>query len=327
MERIRVYEFGGPEVLKLEDAPDPDPLTNEVVIQVKAAGVNPYDTYMRAGAYGSRNPDLPYTPGSDAAGVVWALGSEVKSISVGDRVYTTGTISGAYAGMAVCNRSQLHPLPPSASFSQGAALFVPYATAYRSLFQLAHAKAGETVLIHGASGGVGIAAVQWARAAGLTVIGTAGSEKGLELIRAQGAHHAVNHLSTEHHPEIMEITKAKGVDVILEMLANKNLGVDLKLLAERGRVVVIGSRGEVQIDPRDVMVRGATIKGMLLWATPESDLEVIFEAIDSGLKTGILRPVIGLELPLAAASEAHRRVMEPGALGKIVLLPGSDQNS
>jgi NADPH:quinone reductase len=321
MKRIRVYEFGGPEVLKFEEADDLQPAAGEVLVRVKAVGVNPYDTYMRSGGYGARNPALPYTPGSDAAGVIEAVGPDVTGVAVGDRVYTARTISGAYAELALCKAEQVHPLPERVSFAQGAGIYVPYATAYRSLFQLAHAEPGETVLVHGASGGVGIAAVQLARAAGLKIIGTAGSEKGLKLIKDEGAHYAIDHSTTNYQQEILDQTNGAGVDVILEMLANVNLGHDLRMLAQHGRVVVIGSRGDVEITPRDLMGRQASIIGMYLWGVSEREEKSIYAALNAGLEAGTLRPIVGLELPLASASEAHRRIMEPGSFGKIVLVP------
>jgi NADPH2:quinone reductase len=321
MKRISVYEFGEPEVLKLEEASVPSPGRGEVVLRVKAAGVNPYDAYMRAGAYGARNPSLPFTPGSDASGLVESLGADVTDLAVGDRVFTTGTITGAYAEFALCTRAQVHPLPPRLSFAQGAGVWVPYGTAYRALFQLAQAKPAETVLVHGASGGVGVAALQWARASGNTIIGTAGSEKGRELVKAEGAHHVFDHQSPDYLDAILAVTKGVGVDVILEMLANVNLGNDLKLLATFGRVIVIGSRGDVQITPREIMSRQASIIGMILWNTPDKEALSIHSALKAGLETGFLRPLVGLELPLASAAEAHRRVITGGAFGKIVLLP------
>jgi NADPH:quinone reductase len=320
MKRIRVYEFGGPEVLKFEDADGFTPQAGEVVVRVHAAGVNPVDTYMRSGAYGARNPKLPFTPGTDAAGVVESVGPGVSDLAVGDRVYTSGTISGAYAELALCTRAQVHALSLRASFAQGAGLYIPYGTAYRALFQLGEAKAAETVLVHGASGGVGIAAMQWARAAGMTVMGTAGTPAGLDLIRREGAQHAFNHGAANYREEILAGTQGRGVNLILEMLANVNLGHDLQLLATGGRVMVIGSRGPVEINPRDAMAREACIRGVLLWNTSEGDAASIHAAVYAGLEAGTLRPSVGSELPLAAAAEAHRRVMEPGALGKIVLL-------
>jgi NADPH2:quinone reductase len=230
-------------------------------------------------------------------------------------------LSGAYAEFAVCKVDQVHPLPEHTTFSQGAGIYVPYATAYRALFQLAGAKPGETVLVHGASGGVGIAAIQWARAAGLKVIGTAGTDDGLRLIKDQGVEHAFRHDSADYQERIREVKAGGGIDVILEMLANVNLSHDLNMIARRGRVVVIGSRGEVQINPRDIMTREATVMGVLIWLTPSADASEIFAAIDAGLRNGTLQPVVGTELPLADAAESHRRVMAPGASGKIVLIP------
>jgi NADPH2:quinone reductase len=319
VKRIRIYEYGGPEVLKLEEADDPRPKTGEVLIRVKAAGVNPYDTYMRSGNYGARTPKLPFTPGSDAAGIVEAIGEDVTDIAVGDRVYTTGTLTGAYAELALCKRSQVQPLPGEINFPQGAGIFVPYATAYRALLRIARAAPPEGVLIHGASGGVGLAAVQFAHAAGLSIIGTASTDEGLQLIRQQGAHHAINHHAPNHLQEVLNITDGRGVDVILEMLANVNLDNDFKMLATGGRVVVIGSRGNIEITPRDLMQREASVTGMMLWNTAESELAIVHRAILAGLKNGSLHPIIGLEVPLAATAQAHRRVMEPGAHGKVVI--------
>ncbi|HEX4153790.1 MAG TPA: NADPH:quinone reductase [Steroidobacteraceae bacterium] len=321
MKRIRVDAFGGPEVLVMEEAGDPRPGAHEVLIRVKAAGVNPYETYARAGTYGARNPKLPYTPGSDAAGVVEAVGEGVVDLSPGERVFTMGTLTGSYAELALCERARVQILPDNTSFAQGAGLFVPYVTAYRALFQLARIAAGETLLVHGASGGVGIAALQFARAAGLTVIGTAGSERGLELVARQGAHHAVNHHTEGYQQRILDRTEGRGADAILEVLANVNLGSDLKMLAAGGRVVVIGSRGDATITPRDLMARDASIMAMTLWNVPTEGLRRIGCAIRAGLEQGFLHPVVGMELPLAQAAEAHRRVAAPGAFGKTVLVP------
>jgi NADPH:quinone reductase len=286
MNAIQVSQFGGPEVLQINDVEVPKPQQHEVLVRVRAAGVNPYDTYMRSGAYGARNPALPYTPGSDAAGTVESVGPDGADLQVGDRVYTTGTLSGAYAEFALCKIDQVHSLPEQVSYSQGAGIYVPYASAYRSLFQLAHVKPGETVLIHGASGGVGVAAIQWARAAGLKVIGTAGSDKGLRLITDQGVHQSFNHTSVNYQKGILEATLGRGVDVIIEMLANVNLGQDLKMLAHRGRVVVVGSRGDVEITPRDLMAREATIMAVLIWSAPANEASETYAAIDAGLRNG-----------------------------------------
>jgi NADPH2:quinone reductase len=319
MKAIRVHQFGGPEVLKLEETPDLRPGPREVLVRIKAIGVNPVDTYRRSGSH----PDLtlPYTPGSDAAGVVERVGEGVRRFKPGDRVYTAGTLTGAYAEAALCEEAQIHLLPKQISFEQGGAIGIPYATAYRALFQKARAVPGETVLIHGATGGVGLAAVQLARAAGLVVIGTGGSPKGRDLAAEQGAHHVVDHHAPGYLDQIAALTEGRGVDIILEMLANVNLGKDLKRVAERGRVVVIGSRGPVEINPRDAMNQEVTILAMLLFNATAEERAEVHAALGAGLESGTLRPVIGRRFPLAEAARAHEAVMAPGAYGKIVLIP------
>jgi NADPH2:quinone reductase len=321
MKAIRIHEFGDPEVLRLEEVPEPQPSPGEVLVRVSAIGVNPVETYIRAGLYPQKHP-LPYTPGTDAAGLVEAVGAGVSRWRVGARVYTSWTISGAYAEKTLCRESQVHPLPEPVSFAQGAAVNVPYSAAYRGLFQRAGAIAGEVVLVHGASGGVGLAAVQLARAAGLTVIATAGTERGRTLAAAEGAPHILDHHRPDHLEQVLALTAGRGVDVILEMLANVNLGKDLKVLAPGGRVVVIGSRGPVEIDPRDTIGREASILGMYIWNATEKETASLHAALGAGLANGTLRPVVGRELPLAEAARAHTAVMEPGAYGKIVLIPG-----
>jgi NADPH:quinone reductase len=320
MKRIRVYECGKPEVMVLEDAPDLKPEAGQIVVQIRAAGVNPMDTYMRAGGQGYA-PNLPYTPGVDAAGVVAAIGAGVTGITVGEHIYCAGTLTGAYAEQALCTPAQIHPLPEQVSFAQGAAVSIPYATAYRALFHRANAKPGETVLIHGASGGVGIAAVQLASASGMNVLGTAGTVPTCQLVLAQGASHVVNHKDPEHVRQVLELTKGQGVDVILEMLSNVNLGFDLTMLAKSGRVVVIGSRGDVQITPRELMRRDAAILGMVIMNATPAEFASIHAYLVAGMKNKTLRPVIGKELPLAEAAQAHHLVIESSAFGKIVLIP------
>ncbi|MGA9210923.1 MAG: NADPH:quinone reductase [Terriglobales bacterium] len=319
MKAIVVREFGGPEVLKLEEIPTPRPAAGQVLVRIHAAGVNPYDTYMRTGTYAIK-PPLPYTPGSDGAGVIEAIGEGVHKVKPGARVYVAKTVTGAYAEYALALESQVHPLPAKITYAQGAGVWVPYGTAYHALFQATRARAGEILLVHGASGGVGLAGVQIARALGLMVLGTAGTEKGLELVKREGAHHVFNHTQSGYVEEILKATKGIGVDLVLEMLANVNLGQDLKLLAPQGRVVVIGSRGDVSISPRDLMTRRASIHAFTLWGITEAEEKEIHAGLMAGLENGTLRPIVGKELPLAEAGRAHKEVMEPGAFGKIVLL-------
>src|SRR5215470_12193378 len=319
MKAIFVRQFGGPEVLKLEEVPAPKASAGQVLVRIHAAGVNPYDTYMRAGTYPLK-PPLPYTPGSDGAGVVEAVGERVKTVRANDRVYTGRTASGSYAEYALALEEEVHSLPAKVDFKQGAGIWVPYGTAYHALYHQAMAHASETVLVHGASGGVGIAAVQIGRAIGLRVLGTAGTPRGLEIAKREGAHTVFDHRKAGYQDEILQATGNRGVDIILEMLANVNLPHDTKLLANNGRVIVIGSRGEVTINPRELMGRRASIRGFTLWGITPTEEADIHAGIFAGLENGTLRPVVGRELPLAEASRAHREILEPGSAGKIVLI-------
>jgi NADPH2:quinone reductase len=319
MKAIQVHKFGGPEVLEIHEIPTPQPGPGQTLVRVRAAGVNPYDTYMRNGTYAIK-PPLPYTPGSDAAGTVEAIGEGVKKFKAGHRVYTAKTLTGAYAEYALADESQLYALPEKISFAQGAGLWVPYGTAYTALHHHAKARAGETLLVHGASGGVGTAAVQIARGIGMTVMGTAGTARGMDLVKKEGAHHVFDHTKAGYAEDILKATGGRGINVVLEMLANVNLATDMKLLAIEGRTIVIGNRGEITINPRELMARRASVRGFTLWAATEVECAEIHAAIAAGLENGTMRPIVGKELPLKDAAQAHQEVMAPGAFGKIVLV-------
>lgn len=323
MKAIIVGRFGGPEVMRIEEVADPVPGEGQVLVRLHAAGVNPVDTYIRSGQY-AQAAHLPYTPGLDGAGVIESVGPGVAHRQVGDRVYVAWSLTGTYAEKVLCTEAQTHPLPKGISYGQGAAIGVPYGAAYRALFQKARAVGGETVLVHGASGGVGVAALQLARAAGLRVIATVGTDKGRELVLREGAHAVLDHHKAGHLAQTKELTCGAGVDIILEMLANVNLGDDLGALAQGGRVVIVGSRGRVEIDPRDAMSREGVIIGMTLFSASERELGSMHAAFVAGLENGTLRPVVSRELPLADAALAHHEVMETSTLGKIVLIPNLD---
>jgi NADPH:quinone reductase len=318
MKAIIVREFGAPEVMRIEETADLQPAENQILVRVRAAGVNPVDTYIRSGTH-AQKPSLPYTPGKDAAGIVEAVGANVTKFKTGDRVLTADSITGTYAEFCLCEEKHLIRLPENVSFAQGAGVFVPYATSYRALFQKAKAESGETVLIHGASGGVGTAATQWAKNAGLKVIGTASSEDGRRLVKEQGADFVFDHSQENYLKEILEANGGAGVEIILEMLANANLVKDFDVLAKYGRIVVIGNRGSLDFNPRLTMGKDAIIYGMSLFNAPESEMREIHRAIFEGLKQGFLNPVVGKTFPLEKAVEAHRAVIEEKAFGKIVL--------
>ena len=320
MKAIRVHKFGGPEVMQIEEVPTPKPAPGQVLVKIHAAGVNPADTYARTGNYAVL-PPLPYTPGTDGAGVIESTAEGVSKVRTGDRVYLAKNLTGSYAEYALALESQVYRMPDKISFAQGAGIFIPYGTAYHAIVHEAKTRASESVLVHGASGGVGIAAIQFLRAMGCTIFGTAGTAKGLSLIEREGAHLSFDHSKPDYKEQILKATAGKGVDVILEMLANVNLGADLKLLAPYGRVIVIGSRGDVTITPRDLMARRASVRAFTLWAVTEAESADLHAAIYAGLENGTLRPVVGSELPLKEARQSHIDVMKSGAHGKIVLVP------
>jgi len=318
MKAIRAHSFGGPEVLTFDDLPDPVPGADEIVFDMRAAGVNPADTYMRNGTY-AIVPPLPYIPGGDAAGIVSAVGANVTAFKVGDKVFAGTALSfdltGCYSEKIVRKASEVLPLPANVSFAQAAAFGVSYTTAHYALFQRGGAKRGETVFIHGASGSVGTAAIQLAKRAGLRVIGSAGTVKGLALILAEGADEAVDHTQ----PNYLEAMKSP--DLILEMLANVNLAADMNVVAKYGRIVIIGNRGEITVNPRVAMMKELDIRGIALWNATAEQMGPVMRDILDGVADGSLRPIIGREMKLADAAAAHVAVLQPGAHGKIVLVP------
>ncbi|XP_067662367.1 quinone oxidoreductase-like isoform X2 [Haliotis asinina] len=320
MRAIRVTEFGGPEVLKVQnDVPIPQPKASEVLIKVSAAGVNPVDTYVRSGVYAAK-PALPYTPGMDVAGVVQDVGADVKKFKKGDRVYSMRTSSGGYAEFTTVEEKYIGRLGDSITFEQGAGIGVPYYTAYRALFLRGETRPGQTVLVHGASGGVGTAAVQIAKSRGIRVLGTAGSPEGVEAVKKNGADLVFNHREEGYIQKIMDATGGEGPDVILEMLANVNLEKDLSMIKLHGRIVNIGSRGPAEINARATMAKECIITGVMLLISSDADWNEMHAAFEAGMSQGWLRPIVGKEFPLEKAAETHDLIINTkSAQGNIVL--------
>ena len=303
MKAIIVQDFGGPEALQIQTVPDPKAGNGEVVVKLHAAGVNPVETYQRAGTPPYNNTELPWTPGSDGAGEIVAIGEEVFDWKIGDRVWVYAPRgNGTYAEMIACKADQVHRLPDNVSFEAGAAMGVPYATAHRALFGKAGAKGGEVVFIHGASGGVGTAAIQLANRAGLAVAGSASDE---EFIEKVGAKYTFNHNQDGYMSDALGATCGRGFDIILEMKAGENLGKDAEVLAPFGRIVVIGSGGPVEINSRDWMGKDATVMGMTLFNVNGAQLKEIHADLIDGLQSGQLRPIIDQKFALADAAKAH----------------------
>ncbi|XP_013410163.1 zeta-crystallin-like isoform X1 [Lingula anatina] len=320
MRAIRVNEFGGPEVLVLaKDVPIPKPGKCQVLIKVAAAGINPVDTYIRTGTH-TVKPPLPYTPGMDVSGIVEELGEEVTKFKKGDHVYTVRTASGGYAEYAVADDRTTFKLHKNLEFTQGACVGVPYFTAYRALVIRGSAKPGETVLVHGASGGVGLAACQIAKNLGLQVIGTASTAEGLHLVKENGAHHAFNHKEEGYLDKIKEATDGKGVDIILEMLANVNLPADTMLCKKHGRILIIGNRGSCEINPRQLMTVETSVIGVMLMVTEPHEWEMMGSFMYAGMEQGWLKPVVHRKYDLKEAPQAHIDVISnQGSKGNLVL--------
>ena len=323
MNAVQVQKFGGPEVLEYSTSvPRPKPGPDEVLVRIKAVGVNPVDVLIRTGSFGPQK--FPHIPGVDFAGIIEEVGSNVTTLKIGERVYGSDLTApegmGAYAQYIAINHIHVHPLHESLTFSQGASLPIPYFTAYRALFHQAEAKPGETVFIHGASGGVGIAAVQIASGLGLTVIGTASTPEGRQLAKESGAHFVFNHYEEGYLEKVKEAAGKKGVDVILESIADKNLKKDLGLVRDKGRIIVIGGVTDIAISPLHVFVHEIVVKGVYIYNISENELFETRQALYAGAKAGWLRPYIWKEFPLEKAADAQVLLKSGGgARGKIIL--------
>lgn len=321
MNAIVVSSFGDPSVLKYASTDIPKIGSNQCLIDLKASGVNPVDTYIRSGIYG-KLPILPYIPGKDGAGIVSEVGADVSNFKVGDRVYLFNSPSGTYAEKCACNSSNMFLLPDNTSYAQGACLGTPAFTAYRALFQKAKATPGESVFVHGASGGVGLMVVQMAASAGMHVVGTAGTAEGLDAVRAAGARDVYNHRDHDYM-SLIQSKYPSGLNVCIEMLASSNLELDFGLMAIGGRIVIVGSRGSLTINPRGIMAKELQVSGVMLLSATSSDLHEMGSYVYAGLSNGTLQPLVGMEVPLANASYAHAEVMSRNALnvGNIVMMP------
>ena len=323
MKAVRVHQFGNPDILCIEDVPDPKPGAGEVLVRLHAAGVNPVDAYIRAGTYAIK-PTLPYTPGMEAAGVIESLGDGVVDLKIGQRVWvsltTAGRLQGACAEKCVAHADHVHALPDALSFEQGAAINIAYVTAYRALFDKAKVQPGEIVLIHGATGGVGLAATQIASTHGAIVLGTGGTADGRALAEKFGAAKTFDHRAAGYLDQIKAATNGRGVDVIIEMLANVNLEKDLSVIARDGRVAIIGSRGRVEIDPRLFMTTEATVTGLTYFGDGEATVLRALAAADAQVRAGAYVPHVGQTFAIADVAKSHEAVVSgEGTRGKIVL--------
>ncbi|PAA67701.1 hypothetical protein BOX15_Mlig024454g1, partial [Macrostomum lignano] len=320
---IRVSQFGPSSVLQMAsaDVSSLSPGPGQVLIKALAAGVNPVETYIRSGQYATL-PKLPYTPGSDCAGEVVAVGKDVpKRLKTGERVYTMGTVSGSYAQLVLASQSNTFRLPDNVSWLEGACLGVPAFTALRALRTCGGARAGQTVLIHGASGAVGLLCCQLAANLGMRVLATAGSPEGRQLALDCGANMAFDHHDPDYADAIaVETADTDGVHLTVEMLANVNLATDCRLASPSGRIVIVGNRGSLNFNPRLTMSNEVSVTGVFLRRSTDVELAEYAKLISEMLKAGQLRPTVDRQFHLAEAGAAHDFVINRSAsLGRVVL--------
>jgi NADPH:quinone reductase-like Zn-dependent oxidoreductase len=332
-----ITRSGGPEVLQVRERAS-DPLAEgQVRIRVQFAGVNFADLAGRAGIYGPA-PKPPFVAGFEVSGVVVEVASGVQRLKVGDRVLA-GTRFGGYADEVVVDEGRARVLPPGVSLELGAALTAQYITAYHALTESARARPGEWVLVHAVAGGVGTAATQLCRHLGLEMIGTASSDEKLDYARSQGAKHLINYAREDFVPKVMEITRGRGVDVVLDANGGDSFRKSFKCLAHGGRLIVYGAAELFPRSPLDwvrvakdflkqprfspfaLIERNAGVLGLqvlLLW----DDLEVLGREMDellALLERGVIQPVVDRIFPLEDAAEAHRYLHARRTRGKVLL--------
>jgi NADPH2:quinone reductase len=315
MKAIRVHELGGAEKLSLDEVEKPSPKTDEVLIKVAAAGINYADTMMRAGNYLTK-PDLPFTLGYEAAGTIEAVGDAVTNLSVGQRVLATVS-SGGYAEFATAKAALTMPIPDELGDGEATALLVQGLTA---LGLLDETKAGQTILVHAAAGGVGTLLVQLAKHKGLKVIGTASNEQKLQLVASLGADVAVNYSEPDWTDEVLKATDGKGVDWIIEMVGGAIIGKNLKVLAKHGTMWVYGSASgeDFQVSVLSLMAKNHAIRGYWLMNESVENRVKFTRELLAHLTAGRLKIQV-TEFPLEQAREAHEAIENRQTTGKVVL--------
>jgi NADPH:quinone reductase len=323
MTAIVIRTPGGPEELVPEQRPVPQPGEGEVLIKVAAAGVNRPDVMQRKGLY---PPPKGATdiPGLEVAGEVVALGAGVTRWKVGDRVMAL-VVGGGYAQYCLAHESACLPVPPGLSMTEAAAIPETFFTVYHNLFERGRLKAGETMLVHGGSSGIGTAAIQLAHASGVRVITTAGSAEKCEACRTLGADVAINYKTEDFVAATKGATGGKGADVILDMVGGDYIERNYEAAAVEGRIVQIAFQGspKATVDFRRIMLKRLTHTGSVLRSRPVADKGAIARGVEQHvlplIASGRVRPVMDSTFPLAQASAAHARMEASTHIGKIVL--------
>jgi len=321
---VRIHEYGGPEVLVYEDVPMPEPGPAQILVRVAAATVNPVDVAVREDRFPTPK-DPPKTLGSDGAGVVERVGAEIGSVEPGDRVAFSGLgigSEGSYAEFALIAETQVVRMPEGLSFVDAAAIGMAFPAAYYALVTRGALREGETVLIQGASGGVGSASVQLAKALGARVLATASGPGAADLVLGLGAEAVVDFRTEDVAARVLELTDGKGVDLVHELVLSVNLPTDVKLVAKGGRIVGTGQGpGPDATAPIGAaLAKDVSVLFMNLSNAGRAGVAAIAAEIAEMAAAGQVRPVIGTELPLSEARRAHE-LLAGDHLGKIVLLP------
>jgi NADPH2:quinone reductase len=324
MRAIMCREHGDLSVLRLEEVPDPVPEPGQALVRIRACGINFADSIMAAGRY-QNQPELPFTPGSEIAGDIVALGEGAAGFSVGDRVMGLPG-RGGYAELVAVDTARLSPLPANLTYEQAASFAVTYGTSHVSLAHRARLKPGETLLVHGAAGGVGLTAVELGKIMGARVIATAGGPDKLEIARAAGADEAIDYLAEDIRERVKALTGGRGADVIYDPVGGDVFDASLRCVAFEGRILVIGFAGGrvPQIPANHVMVKNVDIIGV---NRPAYDLlapEVSRrsqEELMAWLAEGRIRPLVSKTFPLERAVEGLESVVTRRSTGKVVITP------
>jgi len=322
MKIARYHAAGSPEVIQIEEAAEPEPQANQVVVRIEANALNPIDRYLRAGL---RPVNLPAVPHFDYSGSIVKTGSDVQKWQIGDRVWGTRTCSGLHAGAAAEfiaeDEDLLFPIPAAMGSAAAASLAMVSFTAHIALFSRAQVQPGERILIYGGSGGVGRTAIQLARRHGLGIISTASTALKAEIALQSGADEVID-LKTQNVVErVMDWSKGQGVDVILEMSASETIADDLQIVRNRGRIVAIGSPVNYQPTLPWLMLnrKNATVHGILVFTATQDELQKAGKEISQCMATGDLNAHIGARLPFSAIVQAHHLLDAGKTIGRIVL--------
>ncbi|HPF47720.1 MAG: NAD(P)H-quinone oxidoreductase [Alphaproteobacteria bacterium] len=323
MKVINIKKFGGPEMLEISARERPEPSADQILIKVAAAGINRPDIVQRKGHY-PPPPGASDIPGLECAGVIVEIGQNVMNWKVGDKVCALLT-GGGYAEYALAHQGCVLPVPNGYSLEQAAALPETYFTVWSNLFDRAKLKAGETVLIHGGTSGIGTTAIQMAKISGATVITTSGTDEKCDICKSIGADHAINYKTQDFCQETIKLTDGKGADVILDMVAGDYVAKNISALNEDGRTVIIAVQGGIKADINvlPIMTKRLTVTGSTLRPRDNDFKSAIAKSLKENiwplLETGKIAPIIDKIFPLEQAAEAHRYLESGDHTGKIIL--------